>query len=400
MNRPPSPVWVACWLWSISTPVVFFFCGATTTKAQTSGAPHAGSIWVIPGTAPGQQSKSSDRSALTIKAAVVEGHLSAKSSLASPTSDAQSATILFDLSGVSSSSTPMSQIVQGFGATLSSPADPGGFTLENPGGLSIGPNILADPGPSGASGIPLTITFSQPITSVTLQFATDGPGSFALAAFSGSASVGSATAAGTVPAGLFFPQGVISFSTTDADGFNSIVLTSSGTPYFAIANISVTFLCGGLLLPTGETTAFDGWDPSTVTIGKWKQTLSSTAVDFIGPVNFAGRMTQEADTGDSSDTCYFPGSAVPPSAGLTGGTWNVNADNTWGDDFVGFSSGIVTYYRLQGRVPCGATHHQQMTMSCPDGSFQAYGPINTLKFTFTGTTVSSVRAGSTATRRY
>jgi hypothetical protein len=162
------------------------------------------------------------------------------------------------------------------------------------------------------------------------------------------------------------------------------------------------YLGNGCVVPTTETTAFDGWDTAGAfgngpdsTLGKWKQTITAPA-----GVNFAGETVQEADAGNGSDSCWFAGSSFAPFTGLSGGTWTVNADNTWGDDFVGWFPNPVTYYRTQGRAPCASTLHQQMTMMCSDGTFHNYGPVNTLGGSFTATTVTSIRAGGTATRRY
>jgi hypothetical protein len=101
-------------------------------------------------------------------------------------------------------------------------------------------------------------------------------------------------------------------------------------------------------------------------------------------------------------------SSVDPVTGVSGGTWMVSpSNNTWGFDNVGYPTGLVMYYRQNGRAPCGSTVWQQMTMQCGDGSFQAYGPVNLLGETITNTTVSSGRAanvvgsgGSIETRRY
>jgi hypothetical protein len=167
---------------------------------------------------------------------------------------------------------------------------------------------------------------------------------------------------------------------------NSVVPNSAGVNLYIGLGCAVT---------TGETTAFDGWDATGLTDGKWKQTLTSSS-----STNFSNRTVREADAGHGVDTCWFSGSAFSPFNSITGGTWTVNTDNTWGDDFVGWFNSAVTYYRNQGRAPCGTSFLQQMTMMCPNGSFHNYGSVNTLRGSFTATTVTSGRAGLTATRRY
>ena len=122
----------------------------------------------------------------------------------------------------------------GISATFSSSADPGGF-ITGSSFFSFGPEILYDPGPAGASGIPMDIGFSVSVSSISMDFATDGTGTFDLSAYLGSTLVGTASATGSVI--VSFPEGVISFSGAT---FDSVVLTSPATPYFAIGNMDVS----------------------------------------------------------------------------------------------------------------------------------------------------------------
>ena len=135
-------------------------------------------------------------------------------------------------------STPFSVTENGVTASFSSPADPGAFTITTSfWAPPISGNVLFDPGPSGASSIPLNVSFSQPLASISMDFATDGSGPFNLSAFLGSTFVGTATAAGIIPPGFGFPQGNISFGTAT---FDKVVLSSPNTPFFAVDNINVT----------------------------------------------------------------------------------------------------------------------------------------------------------------
>lgn len=113
-------------------------------------------------------------------------------------------------------------------------------------------------------------------------------------------------------------------------------------------------------VPNSESTASNGWGSgSLATVHKWRQTLS-------GPgLNFGGRTVTERDPGGGGpDTCWFPGSAVMPFEAITGGSWNVNTSNKWGNDSIGWSTGAVTYYRSQGRAPCGTSFRQRMVIDC------------------------------------
>jgi hypothetical protein len=144
-------------------------------------------------------------------------------------------------------------------------------------------------------------------------------------------------------------------------------------------------------VPVGEITSPDGW---FATQYQWKQTL----VSGIG-ASFGGLNVKELDAGGGEDTCWFPGSAFNPVTSLSGGTWTVNPDNTWGDDVVGWGAFLVVYYQQFGKLPCGFTLHQQMQIACYDGSEPQYGPVNTLRGLIGNKTVGSERAGHTASRR-
>jgi len=131
------------------------------------------------------------------------------------------------------------------------------------------------------------------------------------------------------------------------------------------ANITTSATCGvQCTTPTGETTAFGGWADSDnlPTVAKWNQTLTPASTSF------AGRTVTERDPGGSGpDTCYFNGSAFAPQTSISGGTWSVDANNQWGSDYVGWTPGAVTYYRDQGRAPCGTFITQRMVIDCVTG---------------------------------
>ena len=150
-------------------------------------------------------------------------------------------------------------------------------------------------------------------------------------------------------------------------------------------------------VPDGELTAWDGWGaefPYT-TVGLWKQTLLSGT-----GASFAGLTVKEMDAGGALDTCWFPGSAVAKQTGLSQGSWEVQDDNTWGPDGVGWPPQSVNYYQLlHPRAPCGFTFHQQMQIGCYDGSQHNYGPVNTLEGIIGENDVTSIRAGHHASKR-
>jgi hypothetical protein len=160
---------------------------------------------------------------------------------------------------------------------------------------------------------------------------------------------------------------------------------------------SITAQIDGCFIPTTETTAFQGWDTaqSYPTIGNWEQTVSDANGDIL-----SGYKIQEVSPQAGVDTCWWPKSKYAKITTVTGSSWFVNGDNTWGPDQVGMYPIPLSYYRANNRAPCGITVYQQMQIQCPDNSWYNYGDVNTLQGSFTNSTVTSVRAGGTATRRY
>ena len=110
---------------------------------------------------------------------------------------------------------------------------------------------------------------------------------------------------------------------------------------------------------------------------------------------------READPGGGGpDTCWFQGSAIDPQTKISGGTWTVQAGNTWGYDYVGWLPPGVTYYRGAGRAPCGTTIPQQMTIQAAidiakGAGYVNYPVRNTLGAGIQKTKVSSSRNGIT-----
>ena len=114
----------------------------------------------------------------------------------------------------------------------------------------------------GANSVPLDITFSKSLTSLSLDFGLNGfaTDTFTLTAFSGGLNgtqVGSKTATGAIPGGIFlFPEGSLSFVSTSS--FDTVELTSTAQNIF-VDNIEVnapvpeasTTISLGLLLALG-----------------------------------------------------------------------------------------------------------------------------------------------------
>jgi|HubBroStandDraft_2_1064218.scaffolds.fasta_scaffold06923_7 hypothetical protein len=142
--------------------------------------------------------------------------------------------------------------------------------------------------------------------------------------------------------------------------------------------------------PSETTVSTLFWDTSGG--AAWNQTLQPTTF------NFGGRSVSEATAVDGTDNCYFPLSNFAPLDHVTSPlpfTWNVDASNVWGSDYVGYSEAAVDYYRSNSRVPCGTRFQQTMSIDCHDSPTTRAYITNDLGSDITSTSVSSIRAGST-----
>lgn len=158
--------------------------------------------------------------------------------------------------------TTLTETAGSMSATFSSPADinGGGFQVEAIPFSTLTGNVLHDRGPSGQENIPLNISFNQLIYSISLNFATNDALSaspLALTAFLSGQQVGTGSATGIFQASSY-PEGVLTFAS--ASPFNSVTLTTTPAPDFAVNNIQVsttpvpeasTTISFGLLLALG-----------------------------------------------------------------------------------------------------------------------------------------------------
>jgi hypothetical protein len=176
----------------------------------------------------------------------------------------------------------------------------------------------------------------------------------------------------------------------DQDKINAIWKTPDGA-FNSLFNFVVQV---PIVHPASETTVFAGWDAKG--LGLWQQTLHPPASD--PSFDFSYDTVRESNPGGGGpDTCWFKGSAISPFTAITGGTWYPEK-GVWGFDHVGWFTTSVTYYRKHHRTPCGTKFPQQMQHKAQvEPGFVNYGNVNTLGGSFTGTTVTSIRAGKTAT---
>jgi hypothetical protein len=110
--------------------------------------------------------------------------------------------------------------------------------------------------------------------------------------------------------------------------------------------------------PNSETSVPHGWNGPTA---KYGGTITGAAHPL------GGRTVTEQDPGGGNDQCWFLGSIMSPFESITGGTWPVANDNTYGDDWIGWSTADITYYRAQGRAPCETYIPQRMEIACAAG---------------------------------
>jgi|WetSurMetagenome_2_1015567.scaffolds.fasta_scaffold40926_3 peptidoglycan hydrolase-like protein with peptidoglycan-binding domain len=146
-------------------------------------------------------------------------------------------------------------------------------------------------------------------------------------------------------------------------------------------------------LPSGETTAPIGWGAGLeATLQLWQQQLTPVNTDF------RNCQVREYDGGGGVDSCWFAGSMFTPFTAITGGLWNVDDTNSWGEDHVGWYSNAVTYYRTHGRAPCSNSFTQSIRVVRPSGDVEYRQ--NVLGGAIGTTTVSSTRDGHTETKNW
>lgn len=147
--------------------------------------------------------------------------------------------------------TPFSDTQGGVTATFSSPADPGAFQVETSFFETLTGNVVVNSG--AADSVPLIVSFNKLVTSASLNFATDDPldnsgpprpaaiSTFLVEAFLGGITgtpEGSSAATGSYPTGFDFPEGTISI--TGVNPFDTLELSASPAPQFAIGDLSIT----------------------------------------------------------------------------------------------------------------------------------------------------------------
>jgi hypothetical protein len=147
-----------------------------------------------------------------------------------------------------------------------------------------------------------------------------------------------------------------------------------------------------IVAPTGETTDDPTWSGP---YGGFDSALTPTSV------NFASISATKQDGTGSHDDCWFAGSTQWKFEALTGGTWDVDSSNEWGEDWLGWAADDITYYRThpdgEPSAPCSTNLAQEMHVV--EGSSGQYDG-GTLVITIGTTTVGATRNGKSGSITY
>jgi hypothetical protein len=112
---------------------------------------------------------------------------------------------------------------------------------------------------------------------------------------------------------------------------------------------------------SSETSAAVAWYSVYPTILLFQGNISPASLNSL-----AGRQVFESPNGTPTDSCYRttdPSNIYPFH--LSGGGWYVGYyyfNSSYYYDYVGFTPGLISYYRSKGRTPCLATAPQAMNI--------------------------------------
>ena len=149
--------------------------------------------------------------------------------------------------------------------------------------------------------------------------------------------------------------------------------------------------------PTGEWTYSVGWaDSPNPTFHRFRGVL--TGQGQVPFPEFFNRSVREVDSGGGQDYCWRPGD--PPTWQFTqvsGFSWPIDANDQYGDDFIGFTNDAIFYYRQRDRAPCHVEVPQRMEISCTGdprcGPPWEFYQDNWVLFGFTSSEVWANRGG-------
>ena len=118
------------------------------------------------------------------------------------------------------------------------------------------------------------------------------------------------------------------------------------------------------------------------------------------PPAFAGRYVTEGNYSTGSDYCYWSGSSHLAYVSVTGATWGVTSYNNLNDDdYLGWETSDITYYRNNGRSPCQTNLFQSMSINTTSNGWVDY-IHNILQLGITYSTVWNQRASVNGEHAY
>lgn len=150
---------------------------------------------------------------------------------------------------------------------------------------------------------------------------------------------------------------------------------------------NVTIIC-----PSGENTSLMS-PPWSGTLARFAARLTPHSVDC------SCIKVKECVGGPGNDFCHRPGDesfGFFPWTEVSGYTWDVDSDNWYGPDFIGWKVAYIQYYRSRGRAPCYSFAIQDMKVigaNCGSSYKQ-----NQLEAHIGTTTLTSKRDGVSTTR--
>jgi hypothetical protein len=213
---------------------------------------------------------------------------------------------------------------------------------------------------------------------------------------------GSMYSNGTFPANFNYEgnnPNCVSFSalvTITAPGCNNATGTWSNNNGIGSGTLSMSEPC---FYPAGETTPiFAAWTTNMQSVYASFNEGPGLPVQIpIDYFNWGGRtVTETFPVSDpATDTCYYPDSIYPEHTQATAQAQAappyVLASYSGYSDNVGDPTNVATYYRQNGRLPCGWTSTQVMTIDCTYGG-QPYS-TETLEFLIGSSTIQAERSG-------
>lgn len=202
------------------------------------------------------------------------------------------------------------------------------------------------------------------------------------------------------PGGVTTTDMVTMTASFDPGTANLVVLVyDSGTKYNdTVLTRTMDF---SVIKPDGEVTRFDSWEDGTGPNAIFTGVLTPKSVCF-GNIN-----VKEGTGAGSKDECWYVGSPdadpweqVPPPNFTGSNNWDIDDQNHWQYDYMGWGTTLVDFYRVNPtppRAPCKTTIKQTMlVIQGSSGQYEEHDFVAEIG----ATTVTVTRDSESATRTY